>query len=67
MPPGAAGITNPIDQDKQKAINKAKISCEVFSLNILKQIKNPINFDKIKSISKNIVFTGYKDFNFIFE
>ena len=41
IPLGAAGTIKPIDQDKQKIINKRIISISLPEFIILKQIKKP--------------------------
>ena len=50
-PPGAAGTINPIDQDKQKTINKKRTLVWFSKLNTLKQMIKPMNLDTTKRAS----------------
>ena len=62
-PLGAVGTIKPTDQDKQKDTNKKRISVVLSEFTILKQIRNPINFEKINPISNNNALTGKKEDN----
>ena len=64
-PLGAVGIINPIDQDKQKITNTKIISAWPLIFMVLRQIKNPINFDKTNPISYKKALRGKKELNFI--
>ena len=64
-PLGAVGTIKPIDQDKQKITNKKRISVLLSEFTVLKQIKNPINFEKINPISNKNALTGKKEDNWI--
>ena len=66
-PPGAAGTTKPIDQDKQKTINNTRLFWKLFWLKILKQIKKLENFEQINNNSITKDFIGKKDCNLILE
>lgn len=61
IPLGAAGTIKPIDQDKQKIINKKIISISNDELKILKQRRKAINFDKMNPISNMIALRGKKE------
>ena len=61
MPLGAAGTIKPIDQDKQKIINKKIISISNDELKILKQRRKAINFEKMNPISNMIALRGKKE------
>ena len=64
-PPGAVGIIKPIAQAKQKITNKYRILDWLSKLTKLKQIINPINFDKTKRISIRNALVGKKETNVI--
>ena len=61
MPLGAAGTIKPIDQDKQKTINKKIISISNDELKILKQRRKAINLEKMNPISNMIALRGKKE------
>ena len=61
IPLGAAGTIKPIDQDKQKIINKKIISISNDELKILKQRRKAINFEKMNPISNMIARRGKKE------
>ena len=64
-PLGAVGIINPIDQDKQKITNTKITSACPLIFRALRQIKNPINFDKTNPSSNKKAFKGKKEIKLI--